>query len=446
LQRFVEQDRTRSRPNPLESLANRVPSGSSNPPSIPPLRFEDDFPPFNGGEAEVGTTPFAWGPHSSRRNAEVRQERVVEPMRSTGFDPHEDFLRERRNVVIPSRSHPIFRSYGDTARAHEGDAQDRRDVYSFLNRQPRIEASRIETEELAPRRQGPVEVIDMLRGDGRNSTRQQQLIERFQREQSQSQDRRRATLSFWGDVESETEGSQSFPSRPRYATRARATHPATESFGPGRTYAAPGTASRHRPSSRSPVRDDSTGHARLLARARHQGRRRLDNESIFGRMEHAGLRRRGRTFGDYMRDEDFDSSYENLLSIATALGEAKSRGVPEHVITSLPTGFYKDWATTGSDQRCPICLDDYKSLDRVLKLSDCSHWLHQGCLAQWLRGASTCPVCRKCVSNSQGQNDETSENPGASGSGNRNDDDDGGGGESGSSWNSNPQQWVYSLR
>jgi hypothetical protein len=62
----------------------------------------------------------------------------------------------------------------------------------------------------------------------------------------------------------------------------------------------------------------------------------------------------------FQRDEDFDSSYENLLSLANALGEVKPRSVPEHVIASLPTGRHRDWSTSDSDQRCPICLDDVR--------------------------------------------------------------------------------------
>ncbi|KIM86611.1 hypothetical protein PILCRDRAFT_49851, partial [Piloderma croceum F 1598] len=77
------------------------------------------------------------------------------------------------------------------------------------------------------------------------------------------------------------------------------------------------------------------------------------------------------------RDEDFDSSYESLLSLASTLGEARPKATPNHVIAALPTGFYKDWQTADSDQRCPICLDDYKPLDPVLRLPECSHWLHK---------------------------------------------------------------------
>jgi hypothetical protein len=39
----------------------------------------------------------------------------------------------------------------------------------------------------------------------------------------------------------------------------------------------------------------------------------------------------------------------------------------------------------------------YQPADPVMKLGDCRHWLHKECLEQWLKGASTCPVCRKDV-------------------------------------------------
>ncbi|KAA1477937.1 hypothetical protein DENSPDRAFT_787389, partial [Dentipellis sp. KUC8613] len=80
------------------------------------------------------------------------------------------------------------------------------------------------------------------------------------------------------------------------------------------------------------------------------------------------------------RDEDFDASYEALISLASTLGDVKPRCTPEHVISSLTTGTYQEWANADSDQRCPICLDDYTPTDAVTKLSDCPHWLHSECL------------------------------------------------------------------
>ncbi|KAG5730444.1 RING finger protein 38, partial [Termitomyces sp. T112] len=93
----------------------------------------------------------------------------------------------------------------------------------------------------------------------------------------------------------------------------------------------------------------------------------------------------------------WNSDYESLLSLAAQLGEVKPRCTPDNVIDSLESAVYKDWNTPDSDHRCPICLDDYLPDDPVLKLSGCSHWLHSECLRQWLRSATTCPVCREAV-------------------------------------------------
>ncbi|KAL6303717.1 hypothetical protein BKA93DRAFT_734388, partial [Sparassis latifolia] len=88
------------------------------------------------------------------------------------------------------------------------------------------------------------------------------------------------------------------------------------------------------------------------------------------------------------RDDELDASYEGLLSLAEFLGEAKPRGTPADVVASLPSGVYRDWASPGNtEERCPICLDDYQPTDPVLKLSACSHWFHKGCIevcCKWL--------------------------------------------------------------
>ncbi|KIY50242.1 hypothetical protein FISHEDRAFT_13771, partial [Fistulina hepatica ATCC 64428] len=77
------------------------------------------------------------------------------------------------------------------------------------------------------------------------------------------------------------------------------------------------------------------------------------------------------------RDEDFDQSYEGLLRLSAALGEARPLGIPEETISGMEYAKYKDWANADSDTRCPICLDDYNSTDMVMKLPDCPHWLHK---------------------------------------------------------------------
>ncbi|KAI0325565.1 hypothetical protein GY45DRAFT_1260617 [Cubamyces sp. BRFM 1775] len=81
------------------------------------------------------------------------------------------------------------------------------------------------------------------------------------------------------------------------------------------------------------------------------------------------------------RDEDFDFSYEGLLSLSSLLGDVKPRGTPADIIASLPKGTYNEWARPGTtEERCPICLDDYQPSDACLRICGCSHWFHEGCL------------------------------------------------------------------
>jgi hypothetical protein len=67
-------------------------------------------------------------------------------------------------------------------------------------------------------------------------------------------------------------------------------------------------------------------------------------------------------YSSLQRDEDFDGSYETLLSLGGMIGDAKPKATPDHVLAGLETASYKDWATSESDQRCPICLDDVSCL------------------------------------------------------------------------------------
>lgn len=99
------------------------------------------------------------------------------------------------------------------------------------------------------------------------------------------------------------------------------------------------------------------------------------------------------------RDEDFDGSFEGLTNLTATLGEVKPRNTPSHIIANLPSGKYNEWVAPGCDQRCPVCLDDvsaymplmrctplisrdhqYLAEDELLKITDCSHWFHRGCL------------------------------------------------------------------
>lgn len=60
------------------------------------------------------------------------------------------------------------------------------------------------------------------------------------------------------------------------------------------------------------------------------------------------------------RDEDFDGSYESLVSLGMQIGDAKPRATPSEVLAKMQKGLYRDFAGEGTDTRCPICLDDVR--------------------------------------------------------------------------------------
>ncbi|TEB21502.1 hypothetical protein FA13DRAFT_101975 [Coprinellus micaceus] len=136
-------------------------------------------------------------------------------------------------------------------------------------------------------------------------------------------------------------------------------------------------------------------------------RARIIRAEYVNRRRHT-LNLRGFSLGDFMRDEEFDESYEALLSLSSVVGDARPRGTSPTVLNTMEKGKYADWATAEGDKRCPICLDDYTPSDEVMKLKNCSHWLHEGCLDQWLKGANTCPVCRNQVNGTATSSSSTS--------------------------------------
>jgi phosphate uptake regulator len=56
-------------------------------------------------------------------------------------------------------------------------------------------------------------------------------------------------------------------------------------------------------------------------------------------------------FAIQQRDEDFDESYESLLSLAATIGEMRPRHTPDSVISLLPIGTFKEWRNSDTTMR-----------------------------------------------------------------------------------------------
>ncbi|KAK7062660.1 hypothetical protein VNI00_000148 [Paramarasmius palmivorus] len=370
LQRFVERGRANER---------------SNPPSIPPLPFESE-PPLESGGSGVGNNPVILS-STAGLPCPLVQHRVC-------------VLRTKRRIIMWQ------------------PRQSEEELHRWISNHARVDASLLdESNDTSSEQRGLEHALHVLRHDGLSEARSQHIIDQYHRERYSNNGPPRSA-SLWGSLEDNEESSRPRPvigvpqrwpprgNRPTTITNTGETIDYMASVAPLRRRA-PGTSpTRQERAEMQDTRPQPLGRGRSLA-SRFGRNRRNDFESYMGEQEFVNFtelvnpRRRGMrgnfTVGDFMRDEDFDTSYESLLSLEAALGEVKSKATPQHIIEGLETVEYKEWATADSDKRCPICLDDYKSSDPVSKLPECSHWLHKPCLEQWLKSASTCPVCRESV-------------------------------------------------
>ncbi|KAI3607561.1 ring u-box domain-containing protein [Moniliophthora roreri] len=398
LQRFMERNR---------------PNERSHPPTIPPLPFEAASSSLDASASDIANT--------LQERSHNRSD-YFQPQRSRP-EPPQPYMNRRPPVSSqPARPLPSVH-FGDETSHNHGSQQRTDDLHRLITSQARIGVPGLEPLPEIPRFDSANDsreiehALHVLRQDGQPAARTQQIIERYRRERSGNDSNSPAynnasrSNNLWGTIEENGAGDRTVtPQRAwrRVPAPRVNTGNASNNTVEADEYMTGLQPLRRRPAGTSPTRHEMQdtrpqppGRARSFVSRFSRHRPHLDFDPDFVSLQSlVNPRRRGLrgfSFGDFIRDEDFDTSYESLITLEAALGEVKSKATPQHIIEGLETADYREWATDDSDKRCPICLDDYKSSDPVSKLPECSHWLHKPCLEQWLKGASTCPVCRESV-------------------------------------------------
>ncbi|CAG8451412.1 2464_t:CDS:2 [Ambispora gerdemannii] len=104
---------------------------------------------------------------------------------------------------------------------------------------------------------------------------------------------------------------------------------------------------------------------------------------------------------NYLDDDDFDPSYENLIRLCERNGDVKPKCAPEDAINNLPTKLYAGGKGKTYEERCSICLTEYEENEKLMSLP-CSHDFHHECVVNWLKKhSSNCPICRQQITKAE---------------------------------------------
>lgn len=110
------------------------------------------------------------------------------------------------------------------------------------------------------------------------------------------------------------------------------------------------------------------------------------------------------------------------LLLQRGLGGAMAapKGTPKYLVESLPVIKYSAPKSTSKSgeppagdkdgdedntRTCIICMDEYE-VGSDLSMLPCFHKFHKECIAEWLSGSKTCPICNGDVPEMMGQSRE----------------------------------------
>ncbi|KAI9180157.1 hypothetical protein LWI28_001841 [Acer negundo] len=87
-------------------------------------------------------------------------------------------------------------------------------------------------------------------------------------------------------------------------------------------------------------------------------------------------------------DDDLEHNNDDD-NLVVGLDQAVINSYPKFQFTKDHNGFNNNNNTT-----CSICLCEYKDLEMLRMMPECSHFFHLLCIDAWLKLNGSCPVCR----------------------------------------------------
>nr|CAD1821504.1 unnamed protein product [Ananas comosus var. bracteatus] len=107
------------------------------------------------------------------------------------------------------------------------------------------------------------------------------------------------------------------------------------------------------------------------------------------------------SLAEVARQDDIDPdnmTYEEGASLVEEVGN-ESRGLSDEVISDLPIEKYERgfFSREGNNDKCAICLSEYRNGQWRIYLRPCNHVYHAVCITPWLKINKICPLCKEEV-------------------------------------------------
>ncbi|KAM3698273.1 hypothetical protein ACB098_06G176500 [Castanea mollissima] len=94
-----------------------------------------------------------------------------------------------------------------------------------------------------------------------------------------------------------------------------------------------------------------------------------------------------------MRLDVDNMNYEELLALGERIGHV-STGLSENMISKCLMEKPYSSSELNLEDRCAICLEEYKIEEELGKVKNCGHEYHVDCIKRWLLIKNACPICK----------------------------------------------------